>query len=183
MRAVDARLTRSVCGWKNIALTTDDIVRNRDTIYAPIRRSMLQRCIPHTVQRYQSNRECCPACVNLPRSRDDVIIAFIPLAAIGTFPILVPYIRAIIHIILLYSFTLLLGRTPFRDVKLLFRTSRPIGRAAPFDFRETRVLTLLASFGAFQTLLPVTFLIGTHVTFQGVAEREETRDEQQAIKS
>ena len=161
----------------------DDIVRTRDTIYAPIRHSMLQRCIPYTVQRYQSNRECCPAYVNLPRSRDDVIIAFIPLAAIGTFPILVPYVRAIIHVILLYSFTLLLGRTSFRDVKLFFRTSRPIGRAAPFDFRETRILALLASFGAFQTLLSVPLLIGTHVTFQGVAEREETCDEQHPIKS
>lgn len=40
---------------------------------------------------------------------------------------------------------------------------------APFDFRETRILALLASFGAFQTLLSVPLLIGTHVTFQGVA--------------
>ena len=51
-----------------------------------------------------------------PHSRFDVIIAFISLAAIGTFPILVRYMRTLSHIMLLYSFTLPLGRTPFRDV-------------------------------------------------------------------
>lgn len=81
---------------------------------------------PQALQGYQ----CCdydqPTGSDLLCSGDNVIIAFISLATIGALPILIPYIRAVSHVGLLYSFALLLRGALFRNVRLLLRALRPI---------------------------------------------------------
>ena len=102
----------------------------------------------------------------------DVVVAPVPLTALGTPPVLVPDVVAELHTV--PDLLLALGHvsTPLAHVVLLLRPLGPVGRGGPHDGGQTSVLLELTSLDGLGALLRVPVLVVTHVTLQTVHCKE-----------
>ena len=96
----------------------------------------------------------------------DVVVAPVPLAALGTPPVLVPDVVAELHAG--GDLLLALGHraAALAHVVLLLRPLGPVGRGGPGDGRQAPVLLILACLDGLGALLRVPVLVVTHVTLQ-----------------
>ena len=96
----------------------------------------------------------------------DVVVAPVPLTALGTPPVLVPDVVAELHTV--PDLLLALGHvsTPLAHVVLLLRSLGPVGGGGPGDRGEAPVLLVLTGLDGLGALLGVAVLAVTHVALQ-----------------